>query len=76
MKRLAVVILASLALNSVAIAEEGGSGGADKTKTDKVEGPPNASGAAKKDPPSQDKTGTGEGGAAAAKATGEDGSKK
>lgn len=76
MKRLSLVLLTSLAMCGVALAEDksstSGSTGHDMQKTDKMKGPPNADGA-QKDSGGTDTTGTAGGGAAAAKSTGESG---
>ena len=78
MKRLTLVLLTSLAFGGVALAEEkatSGSSGSEMQKSDKMKGPPNASGHGTSD--KADTTGTAGGGAASAKATGSaDGSSK
>lgn len=79
MKRLSLVLLTSLALGGVALAEDKstqpGATHHDMQKTDKMKGPPNADGA-QKGTGTTDTTGTAGGGAASAKATGEADGKK
>lgn len=70
MKRLSFVLLTTLALGGVALAEDKATGsGSGMEKSDKMKGPPNADGAHRAN--SSDKTGTGSGGAASPKSTGE-----
>ena len=74
MKRLSLVLLTSLALGGVALAEDKATtsgSGSEMQKSDKMKGPPNADGAQKDGTGSADTTGTAGGGAAAAKSTGE-----
>lgn len=76
MKRLALVVLSSLALGGVAFSEDKAATDSmkrDAHTSDKMKGPPNADGAQKG---AGGTTGTAGGGAASAKATGEADSKK
>lgn len=79
MKRLALVVLSSLALGGVAFAEDKAATDSmkrDAHTSDKMKGPPNADGAQKGAGGTTDTTGTAGGGAATAKATGEADGKK